>query len=185
MHTDANIWFWGKSIFLLHVRCLCAKVNHYLQAQSVYKLKNRGNDCLAKNVNCVLVSVFEIPDSLADHVAHIDNHQLLRDGLVAVWVVLAKYFYIFGRFLLGILLTAVVLKKSLYNLYTIFPFFCFPYLRQGDTWWTVFVTTIFIIWGFTNSSWEKINKRHFCGQILGTQFFWDQIAMHCQFKGYF
>ena len=67
----------GEIYFLLHVRCLCAKVNHYLQAQSFYKLKNRGND-----VNCVFV--FEIPDSLANHVAHIDNHQLLRDGLVAV-----------------------------------------------------------------------------------------------------
>ena len=59
-------------------------MNHYLQAQSFYKLKNRGNDCLAKNVNCVFVSVFEIPDSLANHVAHIDYHQLFRDRLVAV-----------------------------------------------------------------------------------------------------
>ena len=64
---------------------------------------------------------------------------------------------------------------------TIFPFFGFLYLRQGDTWWTVFVTTIFIIWGFTNSSWEKINKTHFCGQFWELNFF----GMHCQFKFYF
>ena len=75
--TQMKISDSGEIYFLLHVRCLCAKVNHYLQAQSFYKLKNRGND-----VNCVFV--FEIPDSLANHVAHIDNHQLLRDGLVAV-----------------------------------------------------------------------------------------------------
>ena len=40
------------------------------------------------------------------------------------------------------------------------PFYKVAWYDEHCTWWTVFVTTILIIWGFTNSSWAQTDHLH-------------------------